>query len=162
SSGFVWDNVLSHGLSFRNYGEMDYAATVPEDATYQQIYEDFRDKTGRIGFTQKIGIEKLARYTAPDFPGWNMRIPDVLRADRFLAELKDYSTKGYWPHLSIVYLPNDHTSGTTENMPTPRAHMADNDYALGKIVEGLSKSPFWEKMCIIVIEDDPQDGFDHV
>ena len=162
STGFLWDNVLSHGLSFRNYGEMDYASPVPEDKSFTDVYTDFINKTPGITFTQKIGIAKLQQYTAQDYPGWNMRIPDVLRADAFLTELKAYEKRGYWPNLSIVYLPNDHTSGTSENMPTPAAHMADNDLALGRIVDGLSHSPFWKKMAIFIIEDDPQNGFDHV
>jgi hypothetical protein len=91
-----------------------------------------------------------------------MRIPDVLRAEVFLKELKEFERKGYFPNLVIIYLPQDHTSGTQPGMPTPRAHVADNDLALGRIVEGISKSRFWAKTCIFVTEDDPQDGFDHV
>src|SRR5207248_10742079 len=70
--------------------------------------------------------------------------------------------RGNWPNLTIVYLPNDHTSGTTPGLPTPRAQVADNDLALGRVVEAISHSRFWPKTCIFVIEDDPQDGFDHV
>ena len=62
----------------------------------------------------------------------------------------------------IIYLPNDHTSGTSPGAPTPRAQVADNDLALGRIVEAITHSPFWPKTCILVIEDDPQAGFDHV
>ncbi len=162
SSGFIWDNVLAHGLSFRNYGEMDYAETVPAEATFTEVYENFKTGGEAVTFKQKIGIERLQQFTAPDFPGWNMRIPDVLRAERFLAELDDFSEQGTFPNMTLIYLPQDHTSGTKPGQPTPEAHMADNDLALGQIIEGLSKSPFWPKMCIFVIEDDPQNGFDHV
>jgi YVTN family beta-propeller protein len=162
STGFIWDNVLAAGLSFRNYGEMDYAEPIPASATFKEIYDDFTQKTGKIRFSQKIGIEKLNRYSCPDYPGWNMRIPDVLRADRFLKELAEYEKNGGLPNLIILYLPQDHASGTTPGMPTPRAHVADNDLALGRIVEALSKSRFWSRTCIFVNEDDPQDGFDHV
>ncbi|HTE19257.1 MAG TPA: alkaline phosphatase family protein [Armatimonadota bacterium] len=161
SSGFIWDNVLAHGLSFRNFGEMDYAEPVPK-ATYSEIYRDFVDKTGKIRFSHNIGIERLRRYSNPDFPGWNMSIPDVLRVEVALKELREAERTGLWPNLTMVYLPNDHTSGTTPGMPTPRAHMADNDLALGRLVEALSRSRFWPETCIFVIEDDPQDGFDHV
>ncbi|MCS6775726.1 MAG: alkaline phosphatase family protein [Chloroherpetonaceae bacterium] len=161
SSGFLWDNVLLHGLSFRNYGEMDYAEPVPR-ANFLTIYRDFVNRTGKIKFTQKIGIENLRRYSCREYPGWNMNIPDVLRADVFLRELKAYGRRGYWPNLIIVYLPSDHTSGLTPGAPTPRAQMADNDLALGRIVEGISRSRFWPRTCIFVVEDDPQDGFDHV
>src|ERR1044071_6951327 len=66
------------------------------------------------------------------------------------------------PNVNIITLNNDHTNGTRPGSPTPRAQVADNDLALGRVVEGLSKSKFWPKTCIFVIEDDPQDGFDHV
>lgn len=162
STGFLWDHVLMAGLSFRNYGEMDYAETEPRDATFSDIYRDFVQGTGRIRFTQNINIENLRRYSCREYPGWNMRIPDVLRAEVFLKELKRFERENFFPNLVIIYLPQDHTSGTQPGMPTPRAHVADNDLALGRIVEGISKSRFWAKTCILVMEDDPQDGFDHV
>ncbi|MGQ9879802.1 MAG: alkaline phosphatase family protein [Armatimonadota bacterium] len=162
SSGFLWDHVLMAGLSFRNYGEMDYAEPEPKDASFTDIYRDFVQKTGRIRFTQNIGVENLRRYSCREYPGWNMRIPDVLRADVFLKELREFERKNFFPNLVIIYLPQDHTSGTQPGMPTPRAHVADNDLALGRIVEGISRSKFWAKTCIFVVEDDPQDGFDHV
>jgi len=162
STGFIWDHVLAAGLSFRNYGEMDYAEPIPADASFPDIYQDFVKGTRRIRFTQNIGIENLRRYSCREYPGWNMRIPDVLRAEVFLRELKEFERKDYFPNLVIIYLPQDHTSGTQPGMPTPRAHVADNDLALGRIVEAISKSKFWAKTCIFVIEDDPQDGFDHV
>lgn len=162
SSGFLWDHVLAAGLSFRNYGEMDYAEPLPADASFMDIYQDFVSGRRNIRFTQNIGVENLRRYSCRNYPGWNMRIPDVLRAEAFLKELKEFEREGYFPNLVIIYLPQDHTSGTQPGMPTPRAHVADNDLALGRIVEGISKSKFWHKTCIFVIEDDPQDGFDHV
>ncbi|NSW78167.1 MAG: bifunctional YncE family protein/alkaline phosphatase family protein [Chthonomonadetes bacterium] len=162
STGFIWDHVLMAGLSFRNYGEMDYAEPEPKDATFTDIYRDFVQGTRRIRFTQNIGIENLRRYSCREYPGWNMRIPDVLRAEVFLKELKEFERKGFFPNLVIIYLPQNHTSGTQPGMPTPRAHVADNDLALGRIVEGITKSRFWPKTCIFVMEDDPQDGFDHV
>ena len=91
-----------------------------------------------------------------------MDIPDVVRADVFLRDLKTFEKSGDLPNLTILYLPNDHTTGTTPGDPTPRAYLADNDLALGRVVEGISKSRFWKKTCVFVIEDDPQAGFDHV
>lgn len=161
SSGFLWDNVLSGGLSFVNYGEMDYASEKP-DVSFRAIYDDWKNKTGKITFTHNIGVERLRRYSVPDSIGWNMDIPDVLRADIFLRDLKKYEQSGNLPNLVILYLPNDHTTGTTPGDPTPRAYMADNDLALGQVVEGISKSRFWPKTCIFVVEDDPQAGFDHI
>jgi len=164
ASGFLWDRVLEHGLTFRNFGEMDYAEPIPANASFHDIYTDFLAGTGKIRFIHSIGIENLRRHSAPDYPGWNLRIPDVLRADLFLKELKADEAKGAkaLPNLTLLYLPNDHTSGRSAGMPTPRAQIADNDLALGRIVDALSRSRFWPKTCIFVNEDDPQDGFDHV
>jgi YVTN family beta-propeller protein len=161
SSGFLWDNALAHGLSVRNYGEMDYAEPVPS-ADFFAIYRDYLAKTGKYRFKQSIGVERLRRLSSPDYPGWNLKIPDVLRADRFLKELHAYEAKGDWPSLSLVYLPQDHTSGTAPGGPSPRAQVADNDLALGRVVEGITQSRFWPTACIFVVEDDPQNGFDHV
>ncbi len=79
-----------------------------------------------------------------------------------LRELAEFEKRGEYPQLVIICLPNDHTSGTAPNCPTPKACMADNDLAFGRIVEGLSHSRFWADMAIFAIEDDPQAGWDHV
>lgn len=162
STGFLWDNVLAAGLSFRNYGEMDYATPQPASATFRDILQQQQSHAGAIRFEQSIGVERLRRYSCGDYPGWNLRIPDALRADVFLRELQEAESTGQWPSLVLIYLPQDHTSGTEPGQPTPRAMVADNDRALGRIVEGISKSRFWRKTCIFVVEDDPQAGFDHV
>jgi hypothetical protein len=91
-----------------------------------------------------------------------MRVPDQVRAKLFIEELADWEKRGSMPNLVYVFLPCDHTSGTRPNTPTPRAMVADNDLALGRIVEALSKSKFWPTTCIFAVEDDPQNGFDHV
>jgi YVTN family beta-propeller protein len=161
SSGFVWDHVLAKGLSFRNYGEFDEASMEPK-SDYPTVLKDWEEKTGKIRFKQKIGVEKVRKYTCPDYPGWNMDIPDKVRADVFLREFAEFEKNGLWPNFVIAYLPNDHTSGTGEGVPTPRSLVADNDLALGRMVEAVSKSRYWPKTCIFVIEDDPQNGFDHV
>jgi hypothetical protein len=126
------------------------------------LYKDLLTTRAGRRFSQNIGIAKLRRYSCREYPGWNLIIPDVLRADVFLKELRAADAKGEWPHLQIVYLPNDHTSGTTPGLPTPRAQVADNDLALGRVVEGITRSRFWPRTCLFVVEDDPQDGFDHV
>ena len=162
ATGFIWDNVLLHGLSFRNYGEMSKTATVPSNATFKAVFDDYQAKAGKITFEHDIQIETLRRYSCPKSPGWNMRIPDQIRADVFLAEFREHEQQGHWPNLVIIFLPSDHTSGTRPGNPTPRAQVADNDLAVGRIVEAISQSRFWPKTCIFVIEDDPQAGFDHV
>lgn len=161
-TGHVWDAVLDAKKTFRNFGEYDYATPVPASASFKQIFDDFISKKNAIKFTQNVGVKRLRDHTQPDFPGWNMRIPDVLRADRFLTQLKQWESSGTMPNFTFLYLPQDHGSGSSAGMPTPAAHMADNDLALGRVVEGLSRSKFWTKTVVFVVEDDPQDGFDHV
>ncbi|MDR0498803.1 MAG: bifunctional YncE family protein/alkaline phosphatase family protein [Holophagales bacterium] len=159
---FLWDILLLSGLSFRNYGEFDFPALVPKTATWKDFYNDYLNKTKTVSFEQRINIEPLRYYTCPDYAGWEMQIPDVARMEVFLKELAEFEKKGEMPNLLIVYLPEDHTQGLKEGAPTPRAHVADNDLALGKLVEAVSNSIFWKDTCIFVNEDDPQNGFDHV
>jgi hypothetical protein len=91
-----------------------------------------------------------------------MSIPDVFRAAQFISELNRFEQTGQFPNLVIICLPNDHTSGTKAGLPTPAAHVADNDLAFGRIVEAISRSRFWKETCLFAIEDDPQAGWDHV
>jgi hypothetical protein len=162
SSGFFWDAALLAGRSFRNYGELRYTDLEPEKASFSEVWNQYRTGKGKVKYVHKMGIEALARYTCPDYPGWNMNITDSERMDVFLKEFREYERKGTWLDLVMVFLPQDHTSGTQPGMPTPRAHVADNDLALGRMVEAISRSKFWKKTVIFVIEDDPQDGFDHI
>src|SRR5262249_27230529 len=104
----------------------------------------------------------LDKYSHPGYPGFPLRTPDVYRAKLFLEEFRGFEKQGSLPNLVYVFLPNDHTSGTTPDFPTPQAMVADNDLALGQIFEAVSRSKFWEKTCIFVVEDDPQNGFAHV
>lgn len=161
-TGFIWDHVLLHGLSFRNYGEMSKTEPQPRDAKFLDIYEDYKNKAGKVSFQHEFWVESLRRYGCPDSPGWQMRIPDALRADVFLKEFEQFEKQGTWHNLVIIFLPSDHTSGTRPGVPTPRAQVADNDLAVGRIIERISHSRFWPKTCIFAIEDDPQAGFDHV
>ena len=89
-------------------------------------------------------------------------MPDVHRADQFIRELQQFEAAGELPNFCIMLLPNDHTTGTKPGMPTPQASVADNDLAVGRIVEAVSHSKFWKDTCIFVVEDDPQNGFDHI
>jgi YVTN family beta-propeller protein len=159
SSGFIWDHVLAKGRSFRNYGEFGYASVSPAKAKYGAM---LRDKRGKIKYKNKRSVARLDRYSCPGYPGWNLDIPDQRRADIFLRELHQYERKGGWPNFIIVFLPQDHTSGTSPGRPTPQSYIADNDLALGRIVDGISHSKFWRKTCIFINEDDPQFGYDHV
>jgi hypothetical protein len=104
----------------------------------------------------------LRAHTNPEYPSYDLKIRDQKRADVWLAELAAWTQRGSMPRLQILRLPNDHTSGARAGAPTPRAHVADNDLALGRMVEALSKSPFWKNTVVFVLEDDAQNGPDHV
>jgi len=162
STGFIWDNVLNHGLSFRDYGEFVKAIIEPGNTTFSDIYRDFTEGSNNIKIRAKANLEQLTPYLCPTFTGFPNKVPDVYRAAEFIKELKEYEQKDDFPNFVIMLLPNDHTSGTRPGMPTPRASVADNDLALGQIVEAISESKFWKETCILITEDDPQAGLDHV
>ena len=107
-------------------------------------------------------IPSLDRVLVREYPGWTQEVPDVVKAGDILAHLAEWETAGSMPHLIMVILPSDHTKGTTPDWCTPKACVADNDLALGKIVEGLTHSSFWKDMAILVVEDDAQNGVDHI
>ncbi len=162
STGFIWDNVMQHGLTFRNYGEFVDAIIEPKNATFTDIYEDFITGTNSIRIRAKSNLPQMEPYTCPTFIGFPNKVPDIYRASEFIKELSAFEKNDNFPNFIIMLLPSDHTSGTKPGLPTPRAAVADNDLALGQIVEAISHSKFWEKTCIFVTEDDPQAGLDHV
>ncbi len=160
-SGFIWDNALLHGKSFRNYGEMSTTSVTPP-GRWLALYSDWKCQARTRTFTRKMSIEALQEYSCEASPGWNLDISDQVRADVFLKEFVEAEKSGQWQNLTILYLPQDHTAGTSPEVPTPAATVADNDLALGRVVDAISHSRFWPKTCIFVVEDDPQAGFDHV
>ena len=141
--GYLWDKAAEKGITYRSYGEFTRNGATPADP----------------GTTK---IKALEGHFDPKFRSYDLDYPDVLRAERFLTELAEFEKNGSLPQLIVMRLPNDHTSGTKPGSPTPTAYVADNDLALGRVVEGLSKSSFWKSMAIFVIEDDAQNGSDHV
>ena len=167
-AGFIWDNAIAHGKTLRDYGEFAITETRWLDPSkkgkpeFLDYYRDFASRAGAIEIRSRPAIESLRPYLVTNTVGWDMDIPDVFRAAQFIAELKQFEVRGDFPNLSIICLPNDHTSGTSPGHPTPAAQVADNDLALGRIVEAISRSRFWAETCIFVIEDDPQAGWDHV
>jgi YVTN family beta-propeller protein len=140
-NGYLWDAAARAGISMRNYGEFS-----------------FRDPAGRWTATKPF----LAAHTAPTYPGWDLDIPDQKRADVWLLEFRRGAAADSLPALTFLWLPNDHTAGGKAHAPTPRAYLADNDLALGRIIEALSGSPYWKNTVVFVLEDDAQDGPDHV
>ncbi len=108
----------------------------------------------------------LRDHYDPQFPDFNTDYPDQLRADEFLREFDEFvkakGTAKELPQFMLLYLPDDHTGGTRPGKPTPQASVADNDLALGRVVDAVSHSPYWDDTAIFVVEDDAQDGADHV
>lgn len=161
--GFIWNNATMHGKSVRIYGE----ACTPhfaDELTWTRIYEDY--KAGKpFVFSNTSTISAVRPLLSPLYPGYDdHEINDQIRASAFITELKEYEKKpgDQLPQLMILALPADHTGGTRPGLPTPRAMVADNDLALGRIVEAVTKSRFWKNTVIFVTEDDSQAGWDHV
>jgi DNA-binding beta-propeller fold protein YncE len=142
AEGFLWDSAIRKGMSLRVYGEFGEAD----------------EKTKRYRASKRT----LKPDMNPDYPDFNMKISDQHRADIWLAEFDEYVKSGELPVLEIMSLPRDHTGGGKAGYSTPRACMADNDFALARIVEAVSASPYWADTVFFVLEDDAQDGPDHV
>ena len=148
ANGYLWNLAQRAGVSFRNFGEF----VIPADAD--------RDEQMPTGYRGNKPF--LRAHTNQDFPSYDLKIRDQRRADVWLAEFAQWVQRGSMPRLQIMRLPNDHTSGGRADAPTPRAHVADNDLAFGRIIEALSRSPFWKNTAVFVLEDDAQNGPDHV
>jgi DNA-binding beta-propeller fold protein YncE len=167
-AGFIWDNALAHGQTVHDFGEFTTSTnhwknpTQKTKISFAETYKDFTTGANAIEYSCEPDIEALRPFIERDWSSWDLNVPDVLRAARFIARLKEFAQRDNLPALTILWLPNDHTSGTKPGSPTPAAQVADNDLALGQIVEAVSHSPFWKDTCIFAIEDDPQNGWDHV
>ena len=162
-TGFIWDNALKSGKTARIYGEA-CDVEFDKDLTWTSIYEGFQ-KGEKFNFKNKTTIKPVEAILSQNFPASdNHKISDVQRAKAFLDEMNEYDRKegDQWPELMVIALSNDHTAGTRPGLPTPRALVADNDVALGQIIEAISKSRFWKNTAIFITEDDSQDGWDHV
>lgn len=161
--GFIWNHALDHGKTVRIYGEacdMEFDHKLDWSAIYQKYLnqEPFE-------FKNTSTISRVRPILSQNFPGYDdPKINDQMRADAFIKELADYEKMpgDQLPQLMVMALPNDHTAGTSPGYPTPRAQVADNDLALGRIVEALSKSRFWDSTVVFVTEDDSQNGWDHI
>lgn len=143
--GYLWDLANRRGITFRNFGEyVTGVGSGPIPAGY-------------------AGLKPfLEAHTDSTFPGFDTKIPDQHRADLWLRALAQWQHDGVMPALQIIRLPNDHTVGAKAGELSPRAYMADNDLALGRMVEGLSRGRFWKNTVVFVVEDDAQNGPDHV
>ena len=167
-AGFIWDNALKHGKTLRNYGEFAEPTVRWRDPKkkgsipFLPCYRTWKGESDEVIFSSRAMVPSLLPHTPTNYVGWEMSVPDQYRADHFIRELKDFEARGEFPNLTLICLPNDHTSGTSAGQPTPAACVADNDLAFGRIVEAVSHSRFWKETLILAIEDDPQAGWDHV
>lgn len=166
--GFLWNAAVKAGKSVRVYGEFVNKPRVVDttdparSASWTDVWEDYKAGTGRFEMTAVTENAALTPHLHPHYVGFPLTVSDQWRADQYLAEFQEAVASGDMPALTIMLLPADHTSGTKPGLPTPRAAVADNDLALGRIVGALSHSRFWPETLVLVIEDDSQLGLDHV
>jgi YVTN family beta-propeller protein len=161
--GFIWDKARKYGKTVRVFGEFAADTVVtPPQLTWLSQYNAWVNGTPAAGISAKSRVAGLRDILAPSFPGFNLNIPDQVRVEAFLSEFQQYEANGSLPNLVIIELSSDHTNGTVPGSPTPRAMMADNDLALGRIVDAISHSNDWGSSAIFVTEDDAQDGNDHM
>ena len=135
-SGYIWDLCNRYGVTFRTYGEFvtNGKATIPV----------------------------LDKHFHPTFPSYSLAIMDTTRLRIWKTEFETMVKENRVPQFNTLRLGNDHTEGLRIGRPTPYAHVADNDYAVGHLIETLSKSPIWNETAVFILEDDAQNGADHV
>jgi hypothetical protein len=143
AGGYLWDRAKEAGVTYRSYGEWVSNGKTANDPG-------------------KAKAEALIDHIDPLYRSFDTAYPDLKRAERFISELRRFEKEGEMPRLQIVRLPNDHTSGTSPGKPTPIAQVGDNDRAFGLVVEAISHSRFWPETAIFVVEDDAQNGPDHI
>lgn len=143
SQGYFWDNCARHAVSYRTYGEYCSNPAGPDKPA-------------------QPGVPCLAGHVAPQYTGWDLGYSDVDRVKDWDKEFTAYEQDGKLPQFQTIKLPNDHTEGTARGALTPRAFVAENDLAVGMLVERISHSKYWKESAIFIIEDDAQNGPDHV
>ncbi|WP_291429709.1 bifunctional YncE family protein/alkaline phosphatase family protein [Deinococcus sp.] len=144
TAGYLFDFAKRAGISYRSYGE----------------FADFATKAPNI--KPAPFAPALEGHLSPTFPSYDLSIPDQVRFDAWKKEFDGYAKGGNLPQLSVVRFPSDHTSGTRKGTPTPQAYVADNDLAVGKLIDAVSHSPYWKDTVIFSVEDDAQNGPDHI
>jgi len=172
-SDFLWENARRHGKSVRVFGEFVPRFEGPREryGQWSDWYRDSQIMEGKLSgelhvrpgeFQAKSDIPSLDAVINRDFPPYDTHIPDQYRADVFLADFARRVANRDLANLTIMLLCNDHTSGVTPGVATPRAQIADNDLALGRVIEAVSTSPYWRETAIFVVQDDAAGGLDHV
>ncbi len=157
-AGAIWHHLERNKVSFRNFGEGFELAGTEEGPGLMP--------TGTRFLTNVPVSAPLYRNTSWDYPGYNTNIPDQYRATQFIKDIRKnfVDTNKELPRLIFIHLPNDHTTRARpgDGYPTVASYVADNDYAMGRIVEFLSNTRWWKNMTVLVTEDDAQGGVDHI
>ncbi|MFI5312050.1 MAG: bifunctional YncE family protein/alkaline phosphatase family protein [Gemmatimonadales bacterium] len=172
AGGFLWEAAAAKGKSVRVFGEFAPPPSDSVPARRRQLLEEYQDRTAHDATYFRARLAKMFNTHSPvpsldkvlvrEYPGWTQEVPDVVKADVVLEHLKEWERAGAMPNLVMIILPSDHTVGLTPGWTSPRANVADNDLALGKLVEGFTHSSFWKSMAMLVVEDDAQNGVDHI
>ena len=175
--GFLWTEVAAMGMTARLYGEWSSGTTIARkqdgsEYTWADFYKTSLCKEGKAPIADCVvpddaihvssAIPSAAKIMDPHFPPFNLDIPDQYRVDYWIKEFKRMDAANQVPNLTILWLPDDHTAGTSKGHPYPINYQADNDLALGRMIEAISHSNIWDKSAIFVEEDDSQAGTDHV
>ncbi|MFI5231578.1 MAG: bifunctional YncE family protein/alkaline phosphatase family protein [Gemmatimonadales bacterium] len=172
SGGFLWEAAQAKGKTVTVFGEYAPAPPRSDASVRARLLAQYRDSQPHDPaffravlarrFNTHSEIPSLDRTLVREYPGWTEEIPDVIKADVVRGRLHEWESSGTMPDLVMMILPSDHTQGLSADWCAPKACVADNDLALGQIVDGLSHSSFWKSMAILVVEDDAQDGVDHI
>ncbi len=156
AQGYIWDTCRRAGVSVRSYGEFVQS---PEETPLPAKPAERKET---LHGPYKAAVPGLEGLINTDYPPFDLSIPDGRRVDVWLKEFREFEESGRLPRLSILRLGGDHTNYARPGFPTPRAMIAENDLALGRIVEAISASRYWKDSAIFVLEDDAQNGPDHV
>jgi len=174
-SGYIWDLCAKHGVSYRNYGFYESYADPGEISLDHrpEVVDNAPNKKALVGHTDlNFRLYDMAYADSDAWVVHNAPAPKQMRSygqfnapSRFAAwkrEFDAYVKNGNLPRFTMIRFPRNHTSGTAPGFHSPRAMVADNDYAVGQLVEAVSRSPYWKKTAIFILEDDAQAGYDHV
>lgn len=169
--GFLWDAATAQGLTVKLYGEWSGSQNAG-NFSWSDWYAYSQFLEGKIPTnpttitsttdTETSTIPSVISILDPHYPSFNTGIPDQYRVDYWLPIFNNQEKTGTLPALTVIWLPDDHTSGYSTGLPIPPAAQADNDLALGRIVQAITSSQDWATTAIFVEEDDAQDGVDHI
>ncbi|MCW2497088.1 alkaline phosphatase family protein [Jatrophihabitans sp.] len=172
--GFLWNAAEAAGNTVRDFGEYNNFFTAEQDVnrpSWSDWYQDSQILEGKAKGPLPVPLDKYRTYsdipslnaiTDPEYPRFDFDIPDQYRTDIWLKDFQASEKSGKLANLNLIWLPGDHTAGTTGKTPYPTAAVADNDLAVGRVIDTISHSKFWASSAVFVVEDDSQFGVDHV